>query len=234
MAEHRAVICGLLLLALVAQCTAAPTEDECDIHALDKCAADLFVFATRNTVPETEADLQSFCKSQLDAEVCSRNYIKKCTSSVAQGVGNIFLDDVKLEIQDRCDTSTEYHKEYLKHAPCLNKVGAKFNTCIKNTIADLDVASRLEPRHRIAGACCQYNKLDDCVSKAVGSTCPPEALEFSKNVLKRYAGELLGTVCVGFRTKAKCEGIKYDDKPADASLRSVIAPLIRVGAALQG
>lgn len=233
MAERRAVICSLLLIALTAQSTAAPS-DPCDIQALDKCAADLFVFATRNTVPESEADLEAFCKSQLDAEVCSRAYVKRCSSSVAQGVGNIFLDDVKTEIEQRCDKTTDYHKEYIKHAPCLNKVGSKFNTCIKNTIADMDVASRLEPRHRIAGACCQYSKLEDCVSDAVGGACPQETLDFAKNVLKRYAGELLGTVCVGFQNKEKCKGIKYDDKPGDASLRSVLTPLIKVGAALQG
>ncbi|KAL1473000.1 hypothetical protein MTO96_039003, partial [Rhipicephalus appendiculatus] len=110
MAERRAMIYSLLLIGLIAQCTAAPSDDPCDIHALDNCAADLFVFATRNTVPETEADLEAFCKSQIEAEVCSRDYVKRCTSSVAQGVGNIFLDDIKTEIQERCDKTTEYHK----------------------------------------------------------------------------------------------------------------------------
>ncbi|KAH7941879.1 hypothetical protein HPB49_018295 [Dermacentor silvarum] len=166
-----------IVASLVAQGSAAPT-DECDVHSLDNCAADLFVFATRNTVPETE--------------------------------------------------------EYIKHAPCLNKVGSSFSTCIKNTIADLDVASRLPPKQRIAGACCQYNKLDECVRKAVESTCPPETLQFSEKVLKRYAGELLGAVCTGFRSGEKCKSIQYDDQPGDASLRSVLTPLIKVGAALQG
>ncbi|XP_037575944.1 uncharacterized protein LOC119458190 [Dermacentor silvarum] len=232
MVERRAMI-SFFLVALVAQGSAAPT-DECDVHSLDNCAADLFVFATRNTVPETEGDLATFCKAQLDAETCSRAYLKKCTSSIAQGVGNVFLDDIKEEIQDRCDTSSEYHKEYIKHAPCLNKVGSSFSTCIKNTIADLDVASRLPPKQRIAGACCQYNKLDECVRKAVESTCPPETLQFSEKVLKRYAGELLGAVCTGFRSGEKCKSIQYDDQPGDASLRSVLTPLIKVGAALQG
>ncbi|XP_050037836.1 uncharacterized protein [Dermacentor andersoni] len=231
---QRLAMFGFLLVALVAQGSAAPTDDECDIHSLDKCAADLFVFATRNTVPETEGDLAAFCKTQMDSETCSRAYLKKCVSSVAQGVGNIFLDDVKEEIHDRCDTSSEYHKEFIKHAPCLNKVGSSFSTCIKNTIADLDVASRLPPKQRIAGACCQYNKLDECVRKAVESTCPPETLQFSQKVLTRYAGELLGAVCTGFRSGEKCKGIQYDDKPGDASLRSVLTPLIQVGAALQG
>ncbi|XP_077524189.1 uncharacterized protein LOC144135398 [Amblyomma americanum] len=225
---------SLLLVAAFAFTAAAPTDDECDIHKLDECAADLFVFTSRDSVPESEDDLGAFCKAQEEAEACSRAYLKKCTSSVAQGVGTVFLDDIREEIQERCDTSTDYHKDYIKHAPCLNKVGSQFNACIKATTSDLDVASRLPAKQRIGGACCQYSKLEVCVAQAVEPACPPETAEFAKSVLQRYAGELLGTVCVGFRSGEKCKGIEYDDKPGDPTLRSIMTPLIKVGSALGG
>ncbi|XP_037575943.1 uncharacterized protein LOC119458189 [Dermacentor silvarum] len=228
----RRVVISFLLVAFVAQGSAAPTDDECDIHALDNCAADLFVFSTRNTLPETESDLATFCKLQLDAVACGRAYIEKCTSGPARGWSDIFLDNVKGEIEKRCKTSFRYHNESIKHAPCLNKVGSLLNTCMKNTIVDLDVASRLPQEHRIAGACCKYNKLARCVRKAVEPTCPTEALVFIEDVLSRYDFYLLGDVCASYGPGDKCNGIQYDDKPGDASLRSVLTPLIRIFAAL--
>ncbi|XP_077535903.1 uncharacterized protein LOC144148193 [Haemaphysalis longicornis] len=223
---------AILFIAVLAYGSAAPTEEDCDIHKLDTCSSDLFVFATKNTIPESEADLAAFCKAQEEAEACSRVYLKKCTSSVAQGVGSVFLDDIKEEISERCDTSSDYHKEYITHAPCLNKVGSGFQACMKSLTADLDVASRLPGRSRIGGACCKYNKFETCVKKAVESGCSEDTVEFTSKVLQRYAGDLLGTVCTGYRSGDKCEGIPYDDKPGDDTLRSLLTPLVKVGDAL--
>lgn len=229
---RRRVFSAIVLIAVLSYGSAAPADGDCDIHKLDQCSSDLFVFSTKNTIPESEADLGAFCKAQMEAEECSRAYLKKCTSSVAQGVGSIFIDDIKEEITERCDTSTDYHKEYISHAPCLNKVGSGFQTCMKSLTADLDIASRLPGRFRIGGACCKYNKFESCVKTAVESGCSEDAVEFTSKVLQRYAGELLGTVCVGYRSADKCENIPYDDKPGDDSLRSLLTPLVKVGDAL--
>nr|XP_037275346.1 uncharacterized protein LOC119168000 [Rhipicephalus microplus] len=229
MAERRAMNRSLLLIALVAKCTALPPScDKCYIRSLDNCAAGLFLFATGNKVPETDADREDFCRSQSEAQVWSRDYVQRCTRGMTRGFADDFLDDIKKEIMERCFKSGSYRDDFTKYAPCLNKVGSKFHTCVKNFIMDLDVASRLEPRQRITGGCCKYKKLEVCMSDAIRGTCDKGAHDFVKRLLKHYEGNMLGILCANDWANAKCEAIKYDDKPGDASLRSVIAPLIKV------
>ncbi|KAL1414399.1 hypothetical protein MTO96_007542 [Rhipicephalus appendiculatus] len=174
MAERRAMIYSLLLIGLVAQCTAAPSDDPCDIHALDNCAADLFVFATRNTVPRKRKLIWKLSasprsKRRSAAAITSRG----ARAAWPRAWATSFWTTSRRRSRNAATRRLNTIRSTSSTLHASTKVGSKFNTCIKNTIADLDVASRLEPRQRIAGACCQYSKLEDCVSSAVGSTCPP-------------------------------------------------------------
>ncbi|KAK8769112.1 hypothetical protein V5799_014417 [Amblyomma americanum] len=226
----RSGVC-LLLIGLFGCACAAPNGD-CDAKKLDACAAELFVFATSEKIPTTAAELKPFCAKQQKSLECSRDYLKRCTESVVQGIGSIFLDDISAEIEGRCDESSDYHKAYLKHSPCMNKAGASIHKCIRSVAADLDVASRLPAKQRIGGACCKYNVLESCVKKAIEGKCDAEAHKFAEGLLEKYAGELLGTVCTAYRSGDKCKSIPFDSAPGDKSIRSVLTPLIKIGSAL--
>lgn len=221
--------CCLLLAGLVGFASAGP---DCDVKKLDACAADLFIFATSEKIPTTPADLEPYCSKQQKSEACARDYMKRCTDSVAQGIGNVFLDDIKSEIEGRCDDSSTYHHDYLQHAPCLNKAGAEFHKCFRGLTADLDVASKLPNKQRIGGACCKYNVFEQCVRKAVEGQCDAEAIEFAEGIVEKYAGELLGTVCTAYRSGNKCKSIDFGSATGDKNIRSVLTPLIQVSAAL--
>ncbi|KAK8769111.1 hypothetical protein V5799_014416 [Amblyomma americanum] len=104
-------------------CTCAAPKNDCDVKKLDACSADLFVFATSAKVPATPAELKPFCATQLKSVECSRDYLKRCTESVVQGIGSIFLDDINAEIEGRCDESSDYHKgdKYNDLEACMHK-----------------------------------------------------------------------------------------------------------------
>lgn len=219
----------LLLAGLAGFASAGP---DCDVKKLDACAADLFIFATSEKIPTTPRELEALCSKQQKSEACARDYLKRCTDSIAQGVGSIFLDDIKAEIEGRCDESTSYHQDYLMHAPCLNKVGSAFHKCFRGLTADLDLASKLPNKQRIGGACCKFNVYEQCVQKAVQGQCGEEVIEFAKGIVDKYAGELLGTVCTAYRSGDKCKNIDFGSAPGDKNIRSVLTPLIKVSAAL--
>ncbi|XP_077522131.1 uncharacterized protein LOC144133142 [Amblyomma americanum] len=221
----------LVLLGLFGCACGAPKAD-CDPKKLDACAADLFLFATSEKIPTNQAELDTFCAKQVKSEECARDYTKRCTDSIAQGIGSIFLDDIKAEIEGRCDESSTYHHDYLKNAPCLNKVGASFHKCFRGLTADLDVATRLPNKQRIGGACCKFNVFEACVKKAIEGQCSAEVYEFAEGLLEKYAGELLGTVCSAYRSGDKCKSLPFDSAPGDKNIRSVLTPLIKVSAAL--
>uniref|UniRef100_A0A023GDP2 Putative secreted protein n=1 Tax=Amblyomma triste TaxID=251400 RepID=A0A023GDP2_AMBTT len=221
----------LLIIGFFGFACAAPKGD-CDIKKLDACAADIFVFATANKVPTTAAEHKPYCAKQLKSEACARDYVKRCTDSVVQGIASIFLDDVKAEIEERCSKGSTYQNDFFKHAPCLNKAGDSVHRCFQNVNTDMDVASRLPTKQRIGGACCKFNVFEACVLRAVEEKCSNEAVEFTKGLLDRYAGELLGTVCTTYRSGEKCKSIVFDSQPGDKNIRAVLTPLITVAAAL--
>ncbi|KAL1414401.1 hypothetical protein MTO96_007544 [Rhipicephalus appendiculatus] len=208
----------LLLAGLAGLASAAP---DCDAKKLDACAADLFIFGSSEKIPTTPRELEPYCSKQNKAEACARDYLKRCTDSVAQGIGSVFLDDIKSEIEARCDDSTTYHADYLKNAPCLNKAGAGFHKCLRGLVADLDLASKLPNRQRIGGACWPFQ-----------GQCDSDVIEFAQGIVDKYAGELLGTVCTAYRSGQKCKSIDFGSASGDKSLRSVLTPLIQVSAAL--
>lgn len=222
---------SLVLIGVVGLTWAAPKGD-CDIKKLDACAADLFIFASSEKVPVSPEELEPYCKKQEQSLTCANDYLKRCTDSVAQGIGSIFLDDIKSEVEARCETSTTYSQDFLKYAPCLNKAGPGFHKCLRGLTADLDQAARLPNKQRIGGACCKFNIFEQCVHKAVDSQCDGQTVEFAKTVLEKYAGELLGTVCTAFRSGDKCKSIHFDSTPGDKNIKAVLTPLIKVSAAL--
>ncbi|XP_075740768.1 uncharacterized protein LOC142787030 isoform X1 [Rhipicephalus microplus] len=214
---------------LASLASAAP---DCDAKKLDACAADLFIFGSSEKIPTTPEELESFCGTQNKAESCARDYIKHCTESVSQGIGDVFLDDIKSEIEDRCDESSVYREDYLRSAPCLNKVGAGFHKCLRGLVADLDLASKLPNKQRIGGACCKYNVFEQCVSKVVQGQCDSDVIEFAQGLVDRYSGELLGTVCTAYRSGQKCKSIDFSSTSGDKNLRSVLTPILQISGAL--
>ncbi|KAL3205822.1 hypothetical protein MRX96_040636 [Rhipicephalus microplus] len=93
---------------------------------------------------------------------------------------------------ERCFKSSSYRDDFTKYAPCLNKVGSKFHTCVKNFIMDLDVASRLEPRQRITGGCCKYKKLEVCMSDAIRGTCDKGGARLRQETPEALRGQYAG------------------------------------------
>ncbi|XP_029838351.2 uncharacterized protein LOC8041216 [Ixodes scapularis] len=225
------VACFLLLAGLLGPVRAAPKAG-CDVLQVDGCAADVFLFAAKDSAPKDAAELESYCKVQKASEECSRNYVKKCTESVVQGIATIFLDDIKDEIDTRCDPTQDYHKEYLKHVGCMNSVGPGIHKCMRDLVVALDVAAQLPVKQRIGGACCKFDGFENCVTQLVQSKCTGESTTFAKGLLNKYAGELLGTVCGAFKGNDKCAAINYGSAVGDASLKSILAPLIKVSDAL--
>ncbi|CAN7941623.1 unnamed protein product, partial [Ixodes hexagonus] len=122
--------------------------------------------------------------------------------------------------------------DYLKHVGCLNSVGPGIHKCMKNLILELDVAAQVPPKKRIGGACCKFDGFENCVTQLVQGKCSPEATTFAQSLLQKYAGELLGTVCTAFRGNDKCAGIDYGSAVGDASLKSILTPLLKVSDAL--
>lgn len=222
----------LLFAAGVVGFTWAAPKADCDIKKLDACAADLFIFASSDKVPVTPEELEPYCKKQEQSLSCAADHMKHCTDSIVQGIGSIFLDDIKAEIEGRCETSTSYSQDFLKHAPCLNKAGAGFHKCLRGLTADLDQAARLPNKQRIGGACCKFNIFEACVRKAVQGQCGAQTLEFAEGIVEKYAGELLGTVCTAYRSGDKCKNIQFDSTPGDKNLKAVLTPLIKVSSAL--
>ncbi|XP_064484584.1 uncharacterized protein LOC135397149 [Ornithodoros turicata] len=223
-----------VLFGTLSTASAAPRKPGCELEILDKCGGELFVFATSEKIAINAQELDEVCARQAEAEECARDYLKKCTESIVQGIGSIFLDDVRDEIETRCEKDSEYQKRYLEHASCLNSIGPGLHRCMRNLTLDLDTAAQLQSKHRIGGACCKFNVFETCFENAVKGKCPSGAEDLARNFVQKYSGELLSTVCAPYRGNLdKCKSIVFDDNlRGDPNIRSALTPLIKVGEAL--
>lgn len=78
----------------------------------------------------------------------------------------------------------------------------------------------------------KFNVFDECLKKATEGKCEQGGADFANALLQKYAGELLSTVCSAFKSGERCASISFANTKGDTSLRSVLAPLIKVSDAL--
>lgn len=192
--------------------------------------AKLIVFLSKETIPVTAADLAIECEVQKASEACVREFLEKCVEGLGQIAGFSMLDSIKEEADDRCNTSSDYHKEYLKHAPCLNTAGPTVHKCLQDLATGLDSATRLEKR-KIEGACCKFNVFKECHSNAAHKNCDADGIKFSDAWLQKFAGGLLSGLCRPFK-QDDCGNLHFTDAKGSIVPKSALPSLLKLSKSL--
>lgn len=222
---------GILLFTASLGCIqAASTKEGCDVDATDECTAKMIIFLSKETLPVNAAELAVECGVQKAAEACVRAFVEKCVDGVGQVAGLGLIDSIKEEINARCDASSDYQKEFLKHVPCLNSAGSAIHKCLQNLAPDFESASRLE-KQQIEGACCKMNVFRECHNSAVHATCDDEGVKFSEGLLQKYTGTLLNKLCRSF-SQDNCASLPFSDVKGSSVSKSPLSALLKLSESL--
>ncbi|KAL1414144.1 hypothetical protein MTO96_000963 [Rhipicephalus appendiculatus] len=201
----------------------------CSIEVLDKCGADLVIFGTGHTVPNTTKELLKQCEIEFSAGICARQFANRCLPPLPRGMVVVILEGISQEVSSKCNVSNPLHDEFLKHAPCMNKVGDTLHMCMKKLTLSLDYSASIEPHLRVGRSCCNFAEYLKCSGDAMRKQCGEEAEDYIKKLLTRSAGDFIEIACINHRTDF--ESCKSSAAVVDMSttrITSLLSPMAKL------
>jgi len=214
-------------------------KEGCSQDGLEKCGADLIVFASGPKVATTEAELKAGCPKEQESEKCARQYAEKCLPRLPKGMVTLFLDGVRNEVSGKCKEGTAKRKEYLKHAKCINEQGVKLHGCMSQLVAVLDQSvaqvteGKPDQKKKLKESCCSFAAYRSCMVDNVKGPCGADTAKYVDGLIQGYAGDLLDTVCSAFPTDGdNCKSVPTI-KPKAGAPKNLLSPLAKMVAGLQ-
>ncbi|XP_003744815.1 uncharacterized protein LOC100899984 [Galendromus occidentalis] len=177
-----------------------PVKPGCDPDKLDACGSELVIFGTGQRIPETREQLEMQCRVERAAEICARDFAKECLPPLPRGMVIVILEGISQEVTWKCDANHSLHQAFLRHAPCMNKIGDTLHKCMTNLTSKLDFSAGVEPHQRVSRSCCNFQEYIDCSHRAVERSCGKEAGEYIRKLLTRSAGDFIEIACVSHKT----------------------------------
>ncbi|XP_003745591.1 uncharacterized protein LOC100907754 [Galendromus occidentalis] len=231
-----------LLIAAVAlsaiAVSAGPTKDpQCTQDGLEKCGADLIIFASGPKVATNAAQLKEICPKEQASEKCARDYSNRCLPRLPKGMVTLFLDGVKAEVNGKCKEGHAKNKEYLKHATCMNSQGAKLHGCMSQLVAILDqtvskgITGKDAQKKQLKDSCCSFGNMRSCMIESVKGPCGADTSKYVDSLIQGYAGDLLDTVCSAF-PMSDCKAAQHIKIKAGAP-KNLLSPLAHMVSSLQ-
>ncbi|OQR70948.1 hypothetical protein BIW11_11293 [Tropilaelaps mercedesae] len=246
MFPFKTLLLALVVVALTSASAvlAGPAKDPiCTQDGLEKCGAELIMFASGPKVATTAAELKEVCPREQASEKCARDYTNKCLPRLPKGMVTLFLDGVKTEVNGKCKEGHTKNKEFLKHAKCLNENGAKLHGCMSQLVAVLDHTvtkaaaqassnGKADQKKQLKESCCSFSSMRSCMIDSVKTPCGADTSKFVDNLINGYAGDLLDTVCAAFPA-TDCGKAAPVIKPGKDAPKNLLSPIARMVTSLQ-
>jgi len=227
-------------VAVVTQASPAKKDANCTQDGLERCGADLIIFASGPKIPTTPAELKENCPKEQQSEKCARDYSNNCLPRLPKGMVTLFLDGVRTEVTGKCKEGSTKNKEYLKHAKCLNDQGEKLHGCMQQLVNVLDQtvskaqgSSKDAQKKQLRESCCSFTAYRTCMGDAAKGPCGADSAKYVDNVINGYAGDLLDTVCAAYSSESdQCKAVA-PIKPKAGAPKNLLSPLAKMVTSLQ-
>ncbi|CAH1129180.1 unnamed protein product [Ceutorhynchus assimilis] len=213
-----AVFYALLLTVITTKVRAGYAH--CTADELMRCAKPLSVLDSGLTLVSTKADLESICPDLRDAINCIHRYTRFCMNLQDRKHFKRLFHGTGEMVNNLCKNGT-YQEEFLKHAPCMQKVEPENEVCFKQytkkmneieaktpmeaiTAEDLTAYKTSLKRKRdaadegIKNVCCSFQEYVQCSTEVTGRECGSEAAEFSKKFLDKMSSSMIQLHCQNY------------------------------------
>lgn len=219
-----AISCG------VVRCGPLKDTPECAPVALDACGRSFIPYAETTRMAETEQELKEQCSLHFKQLDCAKNYTTVCVTGLPRVAALLALDAADENIEAVCTPGTELHMMYRNSIKCVNKVGTKMNSCIRDLVLDLSTAAEKAPlESQVAYGCCFYYALLGCYSNALVNCNGTQAHQLVATLAENVFGQTLGLVCgVYTRGSPSCEALPDLNRldPSELATDNFILPLV--------
>ncbi|XP_064485744.1 uncharacterized protein LOC135398251 [Ornithodoros turicata] len=220
----------VLAVGLSSTYAASTGKPDCDESILDQCGTGLFFFAKSTKVAGNAEELAKACKDEMKDLDCVQNYANACLTGLARGMVQLLLDGCSKVISEKCVPGSPKHAQYLDNVDCLNKAGDKIHPCMNQLSAVLEASSEHpEGKHKVGLACCSFSDYQQCILNASRSTCTESHTAYAGEIIQSYAGDLLDTVCVRYKSGSPaCSSLPALHPPKKARSQSLLPPLAAI------
>lgn len=172
--------------------TAVVNNETCSESGLVACsyptAVKQITFATKRE------DLDTLCPHLHSGLRCIDNYTRVCLKHEQRSHFNKLYAGTSMVIQEIC-TPGHYQEEFLRHAPCMNKLTSDYEVCVNKYQHQLKNFTKQEPAQNIKKLCGNLNDYLQCSKNIVKKTCGEETATFAAGFLDRMANSLLRRHC---------------------------------------
>lgn len=185
--------------SLLASCR----SEECGHEKLVRCARPLE--RINNFVPKKE-ELQQLCPDVEAGMKCIQTYAVECLKEKQREHFKSLYTGTNKVIMELCQDGP-YQDEFLKHAPCMQKVQSEYELCFKTyqrTTQEIDRGNRTTGQDgSLKSLCCAFKEYLACSHHTVRRQCGDDTAQFTKEFLDRMSTSLLKMHC-GPYTEKEC------------------------------
>ncbi|XP_066996062.2 uncharacterized protein [Anabrus simplex] len=148
-------------------------------------------------------ELDRMCPHLNHGLICVSQYTQRCMKQEEQDQFHRLYSGTRKVIEDVCEEG-QYQQEYLRHAPCVQKVRSDDENCAAKYQRELldinqetpsNVSSQSESNKNVQKVCCSLQTYLECSERAVLTMCGPETAAFTKGLLDTMASSLIQTHC---------------------------------------
>ncbi|XP_035214759.1 uncharacterized protein LOC118188428 isoform X2 [Stegodyphus dumicola] len=192
----------LFLVATVACLVASMhgvAAESCHMREVDLCLATVLVSATEG-VPATDEEIDKVCEPVQEGMECMGNYSKSCFTPLLQEVYDMVMAEPMKYQTLMCTHGTDERAQYLKNAPCFQKVLSNDNVRphLEDLMAALEKATESKFQDRIPIMCCGIQRLFKVTVDMVEKQCGKGVLEEGSMLIGMSASSLSDVFCRGY------------------------------------
>ncbi|KAL6425532.1 hypothetical protein ACFW04_009587 [Cataglyphis niger] len=181
------------LYSLLASCRG----EKCGHEELVRCARPLERISSNDLslVVTKKEELNKLCPDLEAGMKCITRYTINCMKEKQREHFNSLYTGTNKAIMELCHDGP-YQDEFLKHAPCMQKVKAEYEICYKayqkGTVVMEKPSNRtVATQEDLKSLCCAFTEYLECSHRTVRSQCGDDTARFTKDFLDRMSSSLL-------------------------------------------
>ncbi|XP_050297678.1 uncharacterized protein LOC126737034 [Anthonomus grandis grandis] len=240
-----AVFSALLLTVITTKVRAGHTQ--CAADELMRCAKPLSVLDSGLTLVSTKADLEKICPDLRDALNCIHRYTRFCMTLQDRKHFKKLFHGTGEMVTNLCRNGT-YQDEFLKHAPCMQRIEQKNEVCFKqytkrmneiesktpmDSITEDDLVAfktsykkkRDAADEGIKNVCCSFQEYVQCSTSTTRKECGPEAADFSQKFLDKMSSSMIQLHCQNYGPR-ECGLISSSSKLSTSWISALTVTLL--------
>ncbi|XP_070151919.1 uncharacterized protein [Polyergus mexicanus] len=203
------------LYSLLASCRG----EECGHEELVRCARPLERISSNDLslVVTKKEELNKLCPDLEAGMKCITKYTINCMKEKQREHFNSLYTGTNKAIMELCHDGP-YQDEFLKHAPCMQKVKAEYEMCYKayqkGTVVMEKVSNRTiaTQEEDLKSLCCAFTEYLECSHRTVRRQCGDDTARFTKDFLDRMSTSLLKAHCASY-THEECVMLNGSSTP---------------------